>query len=172
MRGDAHVDPIGTTSSGGQGTPGVTYGLSTIPSETGMFADLSNATASTINDIRLAFQQQKLLERDARGGTRYTELLRSHFQVISPDQRLQRPEFLGGGHSRININPVQQTSGTVENDPDQATVQGNLTAFGTGSSNRNGFTKSFVEHCQILGLLSVRADLTYQQGVNRMFSGY
>lgn len=128
-------------------------------------ADLSAATAATINDLRQAFQIQKLLERDARGGTRYTEIIRSHFGVVSPDQRLQRPEYLGGGTSRINITPIPQTSST-----DATTPQGNLSAFGVVSFNGHGFTKSFDEHCIIMGLVSARADLTYQQGLNRAWS--
>jgi len=131
----------------------------------GIYADLTNATAATINQLREAFQIQKLYERDARGGTRYIEIIRSHFGVVSPDARLQRPEYLGGGSSPINITPVPQTSST-----DATTPQGNLAAFGTAVSNRNGFTKSFTEHCLLLGLVSVRADLNYQQGLNRMFS--
>jgi hypothetical protein len=129
-----------------------------------IYADLSDATAATINQLRQAFQLQKLYERDARGGTRYTEIIRAHFGVVSPDQRLQRPEYLGGGSTRININPIAQTSST-----DATTPQGNLSAFGVGTLT-NGFTKSFTEHCVILGLASVRADLTYQQGLDRMFS--
>lgn len=128
------------------------------------FADLSSATAATINQLRQAFQIQKLYERDARGGTRYTEIVRSHFGVISPDQRLQRPEYLGGGSAAVNINPVAQTSETG------TTAQGNLAAFGTVSSYGHGFKKSFTEHCLIIGLVAARADLTYQQGLNRMFS--
>lgn len=128
-------------------------------------ADLSAATASTINQLRQAFQIQKLYERDARGGTRYIEIIQSHFGVTSPDARLQRPEYLGGGSTMININPVAQTSST-----DVTSPQGNLAAIGTASVSGHGFTKSFTEHCVILGLVSVRADLTYQQGLNRMFS--
>lgn len=128
-------------------------------------ADLSHATAATINSLRQAFQMQRLLERDARGGTRYTEILRSHFGVISPDSRLQRPEYLGGSSTRVNINPVQQTSST-----DNITPQGNLAAFGIVSDTVNGFRKSFVEHGVIIGLVNIRADITYQQGLNRMFS--
>lgn len=130
----------------------------------GLQADLSTATASTINDIRQAFQIQRLLERDARGGTRYTEIIRSHFGVISPDQRLQRPEYLGGGSFPINVHPVASTgnwSGGYN--------VGALGAFGT-SNGQTGFTKSFVEHGVIIGLVSVRADLTYQQGIERMWS--
>lgn len=129
-------------------------------------ADLSDATAATINQLRQAFQVQKLYERDARGGTRYTELIRSHFGVISPDARLQRPEYLGGGQSPINVQQVAQTSASDT----QPTPQGNLAAFGTAVMANHGFTKSFTEHCVIIGMVSVRADLNYQQGINRMFS--
>lgn len=128
-------------------------------------ADLSGATAVTINSFRQAFQIQRLMERDARGGTRYTEILRSHFGVVSPDSRLQRPEYLGGSHTPIHINQVPQTSST-----DSTSPQGNLAAFGVASDNFHGFTKSFVEHGFVIGLLNVRADLTYQQGINRMWS--
>ena len=132
---------------------------------TGLQVDLSSATAATINQIREAFQIQKLYERDARGGTRYTEVIRAHFGVISPDARLQRPEYLGGGSAPIHVNPVPQTSST-----DATTPQGNLAAIGTGSIHGHGFTKSFTEHCLIIGLVSTRADLNYQQGLDRMFS--
>lgn len=128
-------------------------------------ADLSSATAATVNQLREAFQVQKLLEKDARAGTRYTEILRSHFGVTSPDQRLQRPEYLGGGSRPVNITPIAQTSST-----DATTPQGNLAAMGTTAHEGAGFVKSFTEHCVILGICSVRADLTYQQGLDRMFS--
>lgn len=131
----------------------------------GLIADLSDATAATINQLRQAFQIQKLYEKDARGGTRYTEIIRSHFGVVSPDARLQRPEYLGGNSTPINIHPIAQTSST-----DATTPQGNLAAMGTASSQGAGFTKSFTEHCLIIGLVNVRADLNYQQGLNRMFS--
>ena len=134
---------------------------------TNLFADLSQATAATINQIRQAFQIQKLLERDARGGTRYTEIVRSHFGVVSPDARLQRPEYLGGGSTPIVINPVAQTSGTPSSG--DGTPLGNLAAIGTGLA-RHGFTQSFTEHGIIIGLASVRADLNYQQGLRRMWS--
>lgn len=130
-------------------------------------ADLSSSQPVTINDLRQAFQIQKLYERDARGGTRYTEILRSHFGVVSPDARLQRPEYLGGGKSRINVNPVQQTSST---DEVSGTPQGNLAAYAVGFDSRHCFTKSFVEHGWILGFVCVQSDLTYQQGLNRMWS--
>lgn len=130
-----------------------------------LHADLSQALPITINALRQAFQIQKLYERDARGGTRYTEILRSHFGVISPDARLQRPEYLGGSSTRISINPVQQTSATNDTTP-----QGNLAAYGVASDSFHGFSKSFVEHGYVFGFVNVRADLTYQQGLNRMWS--
>lgn len=130
-----------------------------------LYADLSTVTSVTINQFREAFQIQKWYERAARGGTRYTEILRSFFGVISPDARLQRPEYLGGSSRRIDISVVPQTSAS-----DSTTPQANLSAFGVGINNKSGFTKSFVEHGWIIGLVNVRADLTYQQGVNRMWS--
>lgn len=130
-----------------------------------LIADMSHVTAATINTLRQAFQLQRLYERDARGGSRYTELLRSHFGVISPDARLQRPEYLGGSSSPININAVAQTSAT-----NNTTPQGNLAAIGVGGDHFHGFTKSFTEHGYIIGFVNVRADLTYQQGIDRMWS--
>lgn len=132
---------------------------------TGLEADLSTATAATINALRLAFTTQRYLEKDARGGTRYIELIKSHFNVDSKDARLQRPEFLGGGSVDVNLTPVAQTS----NDGTNGSV-GDLTAVGTFTVNENGFVKSFTEHEYILGFVSVRADLTYQQGLHRMWS--
>lgn len=131
-----------------------------------LMADLSNATAATINDLRQAFQVQRMFEKDARGGTRYVEVLKTHFQVVSPDFRLQRPEYLGGGSSPVNIHPVTQTSSTAT----EPTPQGNMAAFGTLGVSGHGFTKSFVEHGVIIGLASIRADLTYQQGLDRHWS--
>lgn len=131
-----------------------------------LIADLSSAFATTINQLRLAEQTQVLLERDARGGTRYTEILRSHFGVTSPDYRLQRPEYLGGGSTGINIHPVPLTT---KGDGTTAGAQGNLAGFGTAAAKGHGFNKSFTEHGVILGLVNVRADLTYQQGTHRMW---
>jgi hypothetical protein len=131
-----------------------------------LYASLSTATAATINQLRQAFQIQKIYERDARGGTRYTELIRAHFGVTSPDARLQRPEYIGGGSVPLNVNPIAQTSSTAT----QPTPQGNLAAMGTFSAGKVGFSKSFTEHTLLLGLISVRADLNYQQGLNRMWS--
>jgi hypothetical protein len=127
-------------------------------------ADLSAATAATINEIRQAFQIQKLLERDARAGTRYAEIVRSHFGVTFQDVSY-RPEFLGGSSTPITITSIPQTSAT-----DGTTPQGNLAAYGTAQMSRGGFTKSFTEHCIVMGILSVRADLTYQQGLHRSWS--
>ena len=135
---------------------------------TGLYADLSGATAATINQLRQSFQIQKLLERDARGGTRYTEIVRAHFGVISPDARLQRPEYLGGGSAPIVVNPIAQTSGS--NASGTTTPLANLAGVGTVLAKGHGFTQSFTEHGVIIGLVSVRADLTYQQGLPRMWS--
>jgi len=129
-----------------------------------LYADLETATASTINALREAFQVQRLFERDARGGTRYTEIIRSHFGVISPDARLQRPEYLGGSSQRLNVSPVANTTGTAEAN------QGDLAGVGTVAMNGRGFVKSFTEHGVIISLCSIRADLNYQQGLNRMWS--
>mgnify|MGYP000595077930 CR=1 FL=1 len=129
-----------------------------------IYADLSSATAVTINDLRTAFQIQKVLERDARGGTRYIELVLSHFGVRSDDARLQRPEFLGGSHSMINVNPVAATA--YVGDTENAVPQGNLAAYAT-SLNKCKWEKSFTEHGFVIGIVSTRADLTYQQGIER-----
>lgn len=130
-----------------------------------VYADLSLATASTINQLRQAFQIQKLLEKNARGGTRYTEILQNHFGVISPDARLQRPEYLGGSSTRINISTVAQTSPTSG-----ANALGDLAAFGVAADQTPGWTKSFTEHTILIGLVNVRADLNYQQGLHKKFS--
>lgn len=132
----------------------------------GLYADLSDATAATINQLREAMMMQSLFELDARGGTRYVEILKAHFGVTSPDFRLQRPEYLGGGSSRINVHPVAQTSPTSGSN-----AQAQLASFATSATSGNiGFSKSFVEHGVVLGLACARADLTYQQGINRMWS--
>ena len=130
-----------------------------------LYADLTDATAATINELREAFQIQKLYERDARGGTRYTEIIQSHFGVVSPDARLQRPEYLGGGKDRINVNPISQTSST-----DATTPQGNMSAFATTGFSGHGFSKAFTEHSVVIGMACVFADLNYQQGLHRNFS--
>ena len=129
-----------------------------------MIADLTQATATTITALRQAFQIQRLLERDARGGTRYTEIIKAHFNVSSPDARLQRAEYLGGGSAPVGIQPV---ASTVPTDLDPGEPLGTLAGVGTSELHNHGFTKSFTEHGVILGLISMRADLTYQQGLNR-----
>ncbi|QCQ84703.1 major capsid protein [Blackfly microvirus SF02] len=141
-----------------------TFGSYITPSN--LYADLSTATAATINQLRQAFQIQRMYERDARGGTRYTELIQAHFGVTSPDARLQRAEYLGGGSTAININPIAVTSSTSS----QPQPPGSLAATGTINMRGVGFTKSFTEHVVLIGLVSVRADLNYQQGLNRMWS--
>jgi len=132
-----------------------------------LYADLSTATAATINQLRQAFQIQRLLERDARGGTRYTEIVKSHFGVNSPDARLQRSEYLGGGSSPILFTPIAQQSATGITGG--TSPLGNLAAVAT-SVARHGFSGSFVEHGYVIGLVNVRADLTYQQGLRRHWS--
>jgi len=135
---------------------------------TGLYADLSTATAATINQLRQSFQIQRLLERDARGGSRYTEIIRAHFGVMSPDARLQRPEYLGGGSTPVVVNPIAQTSATGLTGG--STPAGNLSAVGTALAHNHGFTQSFTEHGFVIGLVCVRADLTYQQGLRKMWS--
>lgn len=131
-----------------------------------LLADLSTATAATINSLREAFQLQRFFERDARGGTRYVEIILSHFGVISDDARLQRPEYLGGGSVPVTFSAIPQTSASNGTD----TPQGNLAATGIMSDKSGGFSKSFTEHGYVIGLAAVRADLNYQQGLNRMWS--
>ncbi len=177
----APVSVLGPQQTAGTSTMSIEYGDGTARLDTAstslassqtdpadenykLFANLSEATAATINEIRTAFQIQRLFERDARGGTRLTEIIKSHFGVTSPDARLQRVEFLGSGSSPINISPVAQTT------PEDATTpQGNLAGYGTAVLRNHGFTKSFTEHGILLGLVNVRADLTYQRGLHKMW---
>lgn len=132
--------------------------------QSGLTANLDESSIFTINSLRTAFQMQKFYERLARGGSRYTEVLRSFFGVVSPDARLQRPEFLGSFTKMVNVNPIAQTSAT-----DNTSPQGNLSAYGVTAAKFHGFTKSFVEHGYIFGFVCARADLTYQQGINKMW---
>jgi hypothetical protein len=132
--------------------------------QSGLIANLDESSVFTINSLRTAFQMQKFYERLARGGSRYTEVLRSFFGVVSPDARLQRPEFLGSFTKMVNVNPIAQTSAT-----DNTSPQGNLSAYGVTAAKFHGFTKSFVEHGYIFGFVCARADLTYQQGINKMW---
>lgn len=176
LQSDGSGAPVNAPLGLGPPSPGVGnavgVGLPLLSSTTAaiypanLYADLTQATAATINQLRQAFQVQRMYERDARGGTRYTEIIQSHFGVISPDARLQRPEYLGGGSVPVNVNPIAQTSQSA----DQPTPLGNLGAMGTAGFHGAGFTKSFTEHGIILGMVSMRADLNYQQGVNRMWN--
>lgn len=154
------LDTLNTTS-------GLTSFLNVNPVPENLWADASGyASVATINQLRTAFQIQKLYERDARGGTRYIEILKSHFGVTSPDARLQRPEYLGGSRIPININQVVQNSGT----PSDGTPQGTVAAYSLTSDSHSDFTKSFVEHGFIIGLMVARYDHTYQQGLERFWS--
>lgn len=150
---------------GTSGTAATQTGGGVYPSN--LYADLSTATGNTINALRQAFQIQKLLERDARGGTRYTELVRAHFGVVSPDARLQRSEYLGGGSVPVNIAPIPQTSATGLTGG--TTPIGTLSAYGTMVAHGHGFTQSFTEHGHIIGLINIRADINYQEGIRKMW---
>lgn len=164
----AHAGSSSMTAAQGDNIGLISKSLSeSLPStpSSGLYADLTGATASTINQLREAFAIQSFLEADARGGcSRYIEILRQHFSVISPDARLQRPEYLGGSSRPLNVQTVAQTSSSTSTSP-----QGNLAAFVIGN-NSGAWTKSFTEHTLLLGLVNVRADLSYQQGLPRMFS--
>ncbi|AXH73671.1 MAG: major capsid protein [Microviridae sp.] len=156
------VVPAGANLGPSLGVGVVTTGVS------GLYADLSTATAATINALRNAVAVQSLLEKDARGGTRLTEIIRQQFGVVSPDARLQRPEYLGGGSAPIVINPVAQTSGTSA--AGTTTPLGNLGGVGAGVARNQGFRQSFTEHGIVIGIMSIRADITYQQGLERFWS--
>lgn len=132
----------------------------------GLVADLGALNSVTINQLRLAFQIQKLYEKDARGGTRYTEILKTHFGVTSPDSRLQRPEYLGGNRVPININQVVQNSATVEGE----TPLGNVAGYSVTSDTHSDFRQSFTEHGFVIGVMVARYDHTYQQGIERFWS--
>lgn len=157
----------GSAPSGPMGAGDELVGLTTNAAESHAFADLSAATAATINQLREAFAVQQLLEMDARGGTRYTEILRYQFGVQVPDFRLQRPEYLGGSSTPIGIHQVPQTSGTAV--PGTGPFQADLAAFAQQSS-KCSFVKSFVEHGYIIGLCNIRSDITYQQGLHKMWT--
>lgn len=190
QKGNAVTLPLGTSAPIAQGgTAGTSY--STVKDSTGaaralaydsgtvqnymkggaptgsnfpMYADLTAATAATIDQLLQAFAIQHLQARDARGGTRYTEIVLSHFGCVSSDKTQQRPELLGFSSDSININPIAQTSVTA------ATPQGNLAAIGYAAGSQRGFYKTFEEHSLIIGIVNIRADLNYQQGLDRMWS--
>lgn len=151
-------------SGGAARGPIATVGVTKDFSKSGLVADLTNASTITINQLRNAFAAQQYLEQLARSGSRYIEILRGIFDVVSPDARLQRPEYLGGSSTILDITTVPQTSAT-----DGSTPQGNLAAFGTVSAD-GYWSRSFTEHGVVIGLANIRADVSYQQGLNRMFS--
>lgn len=150
----------GGTSSAISGAEPSTVNLA--PSN--LWTDLQQATSATINQLRLAFQIQRIYEKDARGGTRYIEILSNHFGVTSPDSRLQRPEYLGGNRMLINVNQV------VQNSESATTPQGTTTAYSLTVDTHSDFTQSFVEHGFLIGLCVARYDHTYQYGIERFFS--
>lgn len=152
---------LNSTSGSGLGTKGKFYWR-----DDNFKVNLTSTTAATINSLRLAFQLQRMLEMDARSGTRFVEVIRSHFKTVCPDARLQRPEYLGGSSQLISFTPIAQTSGTPE---DSGTPQGNLVAQAKCVSGCK-FHKSFTEHGYLIGLANVRCDLNYQQGLSRMWS--
>lgn len=163
-------NPVGVGSASylkfpeGVNSDGKAYsGLEIMPGKG--YADLSTATAATVNAVRTAFAFQRVYERDARVGTRYPEILLGHYGVVSPDARLQIPEYLGGGKSHLILNSVAQNSAT-----DGTSPQGNLAAYGVMATNNQKFSHSFVEHGWLLVLGCLRADLTYSQGCPRQFS--
>lgn len=181
QKGSAVTLPLGSsapikTNATGSGTFTINRATTTLTdplravgtSTQDLYADLSAATAATVNQLRQSFQIQKLLERDARGGTRYVELLQSHFGVTPQDYRLNRPEYLGGGSTPVNINPIAQTTATGITGG--STPLGQLAAMGTILNTNNGFKYSCMEHGHIIGLVSIRADLNYQQGVRKMWN--
>lgn len=153
--GEDGVSVRDTVAMSGQGAAYIT--------PANLVADLSQATSATINQLRLAFQIQKIYEKDARGGTRYIEILSNHFGVTSPDSRLQRPEYLGGNRMLINVNQV------VQNSESATTPQGTTTAYSLTVDNHSDFTHSFVEHGFLIGLCVARYDHTYQQGLERFW---
>ena len=158
---------IGSGDAGGEyaGTFGYGFPVKGSGRSSHVYADLSELSAITINTLREAFAMQQFLERLAVGGNRYTEIVYSMFGVKSPDARLQRPEFLGHGQARVNINPVEQTAQSSETSP-----QGNLAAYAVFRNEHHAFSYSATEHMIILGLLSIRADLTYQQPLWKQWS--
>lgn len=163
--GTGSGSPLGKTGFYAGSDSGAPSGASLAPINLWAVGD-GSVQAATINQLRLAFQIQKLYERDARGGTRYIEILKSHFGVTSPDARLQRPEYLGGNRIPININQVVQSSSTDAS----GTPQGNTAAYSLTSDNHSDFTKSFVEHGFLIGVMVARYRHTYQQGLERFWS--
>lgn len=166
-RPSAYGEAAGTVTPGENSSfsNGQLIGVAQDPENSGLVADLTDVIAPTVESVREAFLLQMFLERSARTGTRYIEILRGMWNVISPDYRLQRPELLGGSTGEMSITTVPQTSSTNSTSP-----QANLAAFGVYNSSNHGFTKSFVEHGYILGFINIRTKLSYQQGLDRLWS--
>lgn len=158
------VNVVSGTTSGSVGASAPSGFSSSSPDIDATNLGISGANATTINQLRMAFQLQKLYEKDARGGTRYIEMIKAHFGVTSPDARLQRPEYLGGKRIPININQVVQQSGTTDASP-----QGNIAAYSLTSDSNGDFIRSFTEHGMIIGLCVARYEHTYQQGINKFW---
>lgn len=161
--------PITGTSPAFNLSPTGTWGAGEVLrwGDPALVADLSTATGATINAMRLSVATQQFLEKNARGGTRYTEILRNHFGVMPEDFRLQRPEYIGGGVSSIQTSAIPQTSATGVTG--SSTPVGSLTAQAT-AAGQHRFQYHAKEHGYIIGIVNVRADLTYQQGLHRMWS--
>lgn len=168
---DGYTDSQGNTGNVGILNADISAGSSTNYSNDNalnvrnLWADLSQVSAATINDLRLAFQTQRFLEKQALGGSRYREQIWTMFNVKVPDSTMQIPEYLGGQHIPINIDQVVQTSST-----DSASPQGNVSAFSYTQNRDSVFTKSFTEHGYIIGVCCVRTNNTYQYGLHRMWS--
>lgn len=155
---------IGNNASLGDG---IGIGVSKNATESGLYADLTNATAATINSLREAFAYQRIMEKMARGGTRYTEIVKSFWGVTAADSRLQRPEYLGGKSLPLSMLQVPQTSST-----DNTSPQGNVAAFSHTADSSRAFSKSFTEHGIILGLMAIRQKHSYQQGIEKQFKQF
>lgn len=164
VRAYTYGAPVGPASSGSNKIPSGVLGVTTDPTKSGLIADLSNATAATIASLRQAFQMQSYQEINARGGSRYVEYVYNQFGVIQPDI-LSRPEYLGGMHQRLTVQPIVQNSST-----DSSSPQGNLTGIIYGAESQHGFTRSFTEHGYIIGIMNIYSDLTYFQGLDRHWS--
>jgi len=162
--GDIPVTTAGMRTSSTGTSYGVVLQNNPTASSSGLYTDLAQATAATVASLRQAIQLQRFMERSARSGSRYTELIRGHFNVLSPDSRLQRPELLGYTKSYMNVQPIPQTSAS-----DSTTPQGNLAAQGVLIDAQHAFQQTFTEHGYIIGLVCITTDLTYQQGRNKMW---
>lgn len=164
VNADVYGQPVNQTTVTMTGMGGA-LGVTTDPEKSGIYADLTAATAATVNALRLAFATQRILEKDARFGTRYNEIIRGQFGVTSPNASLHVPEYLGGNRIPINIETVLQNSST-----DTTSPLGQTGAFSVSFDINEDFTKSFDEHCVLIGLCCIRADHTYQQGLARMWT--